>query len=224
MKIARTVIWWSLVGHVIGWLVRCWAWTWRTQLFAAGASFPDGTPIVYAFWHGQQMALVSARLTRPTAVLVSWSRDGELQTGVMRSLGLRVVRGSSSRGGLNGFRQIVRSLKQGADAAMAVDGPRGPAGRAKPGAAVAARLAEAVLLPVASAASSKWVLRRTWDRFELPLPFARVAIVVGSPVSRTMLSRISSDTQLSGAKLAAAINAVRRQAERQVGIGLGDNR
>jgi lysophospholipid acyltransferase (LPLAT)-like uncharacterized protein len=73
-------------------------------------------------------------------------------------------------------------LRGGADAAFAVDGPRGPNRRAKAGAARAAVRTGARLVPVGAAASSSWVLSRSWDRFEIPLPFARVSVHVGAPV------------------------------------------
>jgi lysophospholipid acyltransferase (LPLAT)-like uncharacterized protein len=180
----------ELAGRLLGWLVRAWAWTWRTELvIAAKTPWWGTTPLVFAFWHGQQMALIAARRRRRIAALVSWSRDGEWQTGVMRSLGISVLRGSSSRGGSEGLRRIVRALRQGQDAAFAVDGPRGPLGQAKAGAAQAALLAGALVVPVAGAASRRHVLGKTWDGFELPLPFARVAIVVGEPLDGAWAAR-----------------------------------
>jgi lysophospholipid acyltransferase (LPLAT)-like uncharacterized protein len=134
---------------------------------------------VFAFWHGQQMGLLAMPRQRRLATLVSWSRDGALQAGVMRGLGLTVIRGSSSRGGATGLRRLARELKSGSDAAFAVDGPRGPRARAKPGALAAARNAGAELVVVAQAARRCWVLERAWDHFEIPLPFTKVVVVVG---------------------------------------------
>jgi lysophospholipid acyltransferase (LPLAT)-like uncharacterized protein len=180
----------KLAGRLLGWLVRAWAFTWRTELvIAAQTPWRGHRSLVFAFWHGQQMALVAARRGRRIAALVSWSRDGELQSGIMRSLGLTVLRGSSSRGGSEGLRRIVRALRQGQDAAFAVDGPRGPRGRAKSGAARAAHLGGALLVPVAGAASRRHVLTKAWDRFELPLPFARVVVVVGEPLDGARAAR-----------------------------------
>ncbi len=135
------------------------------------------------------MALVAVPRKRPVAALVSWSQDGDWQTGVLRTLRVTALRGSSSRGGSEGLRRIVRALKRGQDAAFAVDGPRGPRGRAKAGAARAALLAGARLIPVAGAASRRWVLGHAWDRFEVPLPFARVAVVVGEPLDGARAAR-----------------------------------
>jgi lysophospholipid acyltransferase (LPLAT)-like uncharacterized protein len=164
---------------VLGLVVRLWAATWRVRLVLEPGA--ETGPRVLAFWHGKQLPLVAVR-SRNAVALVSWSKDGELQTGVMRSLGLAVVRGSSSKGGATALRAVVSALARGLDAVFAVDGPRGPAGRAKPGALLAARLSGARMVPVGSAVSRATVLGRAWDRFTLPWPFARVVVVAGAPL------------------------------------------
>ena len=175
-----------LLGRLLALFVRLWAATWRvTIVHEAGA---DAAPRVIAFWHGMQLPLVAAR-ARPAVALVSWSKDGEIQSAVMSGLGLSVVRGSSSRGGAGALKAVVRSLSAGLDAVFAVDGPRGPLRRAKRGAAEAARLAHAAVVPVGSAASRVIVLEKTWDRFTIPWPFSRVVIVAGSPIDPASAAR-----------------------------------
>jgi hypothetical protein len=124
----------------------------------------------------------------------------------MAALGIQVARGSSSRAGATGLRALLRRLRAGADGAFAADGPRGPLGRAKPGAALAAKRAGACLIPLASAAAQKLVLRRAWDHFEIPLPFTSVVIVAGSPVDAPRALR-------EPALLERAIDACRQRAE-----------
>jgi lysophospholipid acyltransferase (LPLAT)-like uncharacterized protein len=191
-----------LFGGILGAIVRIWVATLRVRIEVHQAASTITARRVLAFFHGQQMALLGARGARCTAVLVSHSADGEIQAGVMRSLGFAVLRGSSSHGGASGLRALLRVLSSSIDAAFAVDGPRGPLGVAKPGAAYAARAAGAVLLPVASASRRAWVLERTWDKFEIPLPFSRVAVVVGPPLS-------GSD----GDDVGGAIRAARNRAQ-----------
>jgi lysophospholipid acyltransferase (LPLAT)-like uncharacterized protein len=170
----------SWVGFLLGLLVRLWAATWRVRLVLEPGA--EAAPRVLAFWHGAQLPLVAVRSQRRAVAMISRSRDGDLSTGVMQSLGLDVVRGSSSRGGARALRGIVRALGSGVDAVFAVDGPRGPVHRAKPGAAVAARLGGAAVVPVGSAASHATVLGRAWDRFSIPWPFSRVVVVAGAPI------------------------------------------
>jgi lysophospholipid acyltransferase (LPLAT)-like uncharacterized protein len=170
-----------VLGAVLGAVVWAWTRTLRVVVEESPALLP-ASPRIVAFQHGQQLALLSVPRRRRTAVLVSLSADGELQAGVMRALGMVVVRGSSSRRAAGSLARVVKLVRRGLDAAFAVDGPRGPAGVAKPGAALAARAAGALLVPVASAMRRGGVLSRAWDRFELPLPFSRVAVVIGAPV------------------------------------------
>ena len=196
--------WRGVAGWLLGFFVRAWIATLRVRLVGVNAVVA-GPPAVLAFWHGQQMALCAARFRR-TATLVSLSRDGALQAGVMRAMGLCVVRGSSSRGAARGLATLLRLLGGGFHLAFAADGPRGPLHRCKPGAAFAAARASAPLHPVASVARPCLVLGRAWDFFEVPLPFARVVVVAGSPVdARAALA----DPELLG----RAIDAARRSAE-----------
>lgn len=171
------------MGVLLGSVVRLWVSTLRLRLVYDGWD-PEDYPVpwVLAFLHGQQMGLLRWRRRRGTLVLVSLSHDGELQSHVMAAQGLEVVRGSSSRGGARGLATIVRRLRDGTrDAAFAVDGPKGPIGRVQGGALVAAARVGGVVVPLASACSGVHVLTRTWDRFEIPLPFSRVVVVLGAP-------------------------------------------
>ncbi len=197
------------LGVAFGLIVRLWLATLRVRFFVhPDTDFGAEGSMVFCFWHGQQMLILRsrARRRRPRAVMVSWSRDGAIQAGVMKALGFLVVRGSSSRGGAAGLRRLLNRLEAGADAAFAVDGPRGPIHRPKTGAALAAEQADARLVPVGAFATSKWVLSRTWDRFEIPVPFSRVAVVVGAPVAA---SAARADPDL----LAWAVEAARATAK-----------
>jgi hypothetical protein len=171
----------------VGLTAAAWIATLRLRLIESPAlAQAGGRPRAFAFWHGQQFALLRWARGRRLAALVSRSRDGSLVAAALERLGVRAVRGSSSRGGAFGLRALVRSLRQGEGAAFALDGPKGPRGLVRAdggraGVAVAAELGRGVVVPLASAARSKLVLR-SWDRFELPLPFSRVVVVLGAPI------------------------------------------
>jgi len=139
-------------------------------------------PLVYAFWHGRQLALFGAIPERPLAVMASLSRDGQMQAEICRRFGLEVVRGSSSRGGLGGLLGLGRRLRHGRSVALAVDGPRGPAHQAKPGVVALAAASGRPIVPVAVGLRRKLVLRRAWDRFQIPAPFTRVQVAFGEPL------------------------------------------
>jgi lysophospholipid acyltransferase (LPLAT)-like uncharacterized protein len=203
-----------VLGYLLGWFVRLWAFTWRVRL-CVDSRLELGTsrPLVFVFWHGTQMALTAARRRRRTCVLVSWSKDGWLQSGVLSAMGMRVVRGSSSGGGARGLRAIVHRLHAGHDAAFAVDGPRGPRGMAKPGAATAAELSGALCVPLGCAAERELVLARTWDAFRIPLPFSRVVVWAGPPVCAPSVpegpSWIGSAIQAANARAEAELSGAR---------------
>src|SRR5512140_2172997 len=177
----------ALMGILLGVVARLWLATLRVRVVSdpALAAVAD-RPWVLAFLHGTQWPLLAWRRRGATVVLVSLSADGAMQARALRLQGLSVVRGSSSRGGARGLAALVRAMKRGrADAAFAVDGPRGPYGVVKPGALLAARATGAVLVPMGSAMTRGLVLRRAWDRFALAWPFTRVTVVLGAPIEPT---------------------------------------
>jgi len=179
--------WRWVVALLLACLLECWAKSWRVR-WVGEEHLDVPRRRVFAFWHGQQMGLLVARHRAKLTTLVSWSNDGALQAQVMRRLGLGVVRGSSSRGAAVGLLSMIRAVRGGRDAAFAVDGPKGPKQRAKPGAVAVANSSGALLLPVASAARRSLRLGRAWDDFEIPLPFTTVAVAIGSPVDTQVLA------------------------------------
>jgi lysophospholipid acyltransferase (LPLAT)-like uncharacterized protein len=178
----------ALAGILLGVVARLWLATLRVCVVADPAvQAVRHRPWVLAFWHGTQWPLLAWRRRRKTVVLVSHSRDGAMQARALSVLGLHVVRGSTSRGGARGLAALVRAMRrEAADAAFAVDGPRGPIGAVKGGVVVAARATGAVIVPMTGAVRRGIVLSRTWDRFAIAWPFTRVDVVLGPPVDPTV--------------------------------------
>jgi lysophospholipid acyltransferase (LPLAT)-like uncharacterized protein len=129
---------------------------------------------VVAFWHGKMLPAWYRFRRSGMAALVSASRDGEILARYLeRSLGYaRVIRGSSSRKGSEALDEMVDALKE-RSCLITPDGPRGPAGKAKPGALVAAIRSGRPLLAVGWHSSGSWRLN-SWDAMEVPRPFAEV--------------------------------------------------
>lgn len=140
-----------------------------------------GDPYVAVFWHSRLLPIAFAYRDTGIATLISRSRDGRLIAEVAERWGYRVERGSSSRGGTAGLRAVVRHLRARRRVALTPDGPRGPARVMKAGPLRAARLTGAPVVPVAVSAHPAW-RADSWDRFLVPLPFARVLIRFGPPV------------------------------------------
>jgi hypothetical protein len=173
-----------IAGVILGWIARLWLATLRVRVVShPGLEGVADRPWVLSFWHGTQWPLLAWRRRGRTVVLVSLSRDGAMQARALAVQGFHVVRGSSSRGGARGLAALVRAMKrERADAAFAVDGPRGPRGVAKGGAIVAARAAGAVLVPIVGMVHRGFVLERSWDRFAIAWPFTRVDVTLGAPI------------------------------------------
>lgn len=174
----------ALLGILLGLVARVWLATLRVRVIADPAlAARAGRPWVLAFFHGTQWPLLAWRGRRRTVVLVSLSRDGQLQARALALQGLSVVRGSSSRGGVRGLAALVRRMRaEDADAAFAVDGPRGPYGVVKGGALAAARATGGVVVPVGGVVERGIVLHRAWDRFAVAWPFSRVTVRLGAPI------------------------------------------
>ncbi len=166
-----------------------------------------GRPILYAFWHGRQLALFKANPEARLAVMTSLSRDGEMQSRVCRRFGLQVVRGSSSRRGLAGLMALGRRLQAGFSVGMAVDGPRGPAFEAKSGIVVLARRSGSPIVPMTAGFGRSLELKKAWDRFRIPLLFTRATVAYGEPI---LVPKRASSQQMRAttARLTASLRAL----------------
>jgi len=215
----------AAVALVILYLRLCYATTrWtvvaddeRRRLHAAGL------PFILAFWHGR-VGVTPACWDRryPVDVLISQHRDGELIARTIAAFGLGAVRGSTQRegkrrdkGGAAALRQMLRRLKEGVSVAISPDGPRGPRMRASDGIVTVARLSGARIVAV-GCASRPGVQLGTWDRFLVPLPFARGAQVWSEPVD---VPRDGDAETLERLRLAVEerLNRATAEADRLVG-------
>jgi len=171
-------------------LVRLLAATWRYRVRGwehVIAARERRRPIVYVLWHSRILPLLYHRRGEGVALLVSRHRDGGYLAALSERWGYRVVRGSSrrGRGGEVGLLGLVRHLRAGeqgrrAEVALTPDGPLGPAEQVKPGALAAAQHAGALVIAVGARARRAWWLR-SWDRFCVPKPFARVEVAYSAP-------------------------------------------
>lgn len=183
-------------------LVRMGAWllrailatlgrTYRVREVAGGeyveALLEERQPVLLSFWHNRSfMAAIYfyyhlLRRGFDITVLASQSRDGELVSQLARLWGLRVVRGSASRGGLQALRALHRIVRhQSSSPIMIPDGPHGPVYHFKPGVLALAQTSGAPVLPIGFAASHFLTLG-SWDKLIVPWPFARVAVILGEP-------------------------------------------
>ncbi len=166
---------WLLAG-----LIRLLASTWRVEGEGRAPleQLLERGPVVIALLHGQLLPLAALHRGLPLVGLVSRSRDGQLATDLARRLGYGTIRGSTSRGALGAAREAGRTVGEGLSPVFAVDGPRGPAGVPQGGALLVARARGVPVVWARAEARPAWRLR-SWDRFSVPLPFARVTLRYG---------------------------------------------
>lgn len=167
---------------------------------------------IYAFWHQRQVFFTWTHRDCGATVLVSRSKDGELIARTMELSRIGAARGSSSRGGAAAAKVLVDLLAQGRPVGITPDGPKGPAREVKAGAIALARISGAPILPLSCATSRRIVLAKAWDRFHVPLPFSRAA-VVHEPLIRV---GPGDDEAAKARELKAALDRATEAADRLV--------
>ncbi len=156
-----------------------------------------GRQPIMAFWHGRILAATYFFRRRGIVVITSENFDGEWIAGIIERFGYGTSRGSTSRGGTKALLQLTRDMAAGKPAGFTVDGPRGPARIAQPGAVWLAKATGNPVLPFHLEADRCWTLR-SWDRTQIPKPFATVALVVGEPFD---VPKDASDRGIEGARI-----------------------
>ena len=163
----------ALLGRTLRWRVEG-----REHLDAVAAS---GRQPIFAFWHGRILPATYFFRRRGIIVITSENFDGEWIARIIERFGYGTARGSTSRGGKRALLQLVRDMQAGKPAAFTLDGPRGPAKVAQPGAVWLAGATGNPILPFHVETSRHWTAR-SWDRTQVPKPFADAAMVIGPPI------------------------------------------
>jgi hypothetical protein len=155
---------------------------WRTEgLEHLDAIAARGRQPIMAFWHGRILPATYFFRRRGIVVITSENFDGEWIAGIIERFGYGTARGSTSRGGLRALLQLTRDMAAGKPVGFTLDGPRGPAQVAQPGAVWLAKTTGNPILPFHLEASAHWTMK-SWDRTQIPKPFSTVALAVGAPI------------------------------------------
>jgi lysophospholipid acyltransferase (LPLAT)-like uncharacterized protein len=155
---------------------------WRVEGYEHYESIvASGRQPIFAFWHGRILPATLFWRHRGIVVITSENFDGEWIARIIRRFGYGTARGSTSRGGARALVQLRRDLSAGRPAGFTVDGPRGPARIAQPGAVWLAGATGHPLLPFHIEASRSWTMR-SWDRTQVPRPFSTCAMAIGAPL------------------------------------------
>ena len=163
----------NALGHTLRWRVE--------GMHHLDAITASGRQPVMAFWHGRILPATFYFRGRGIVVITSENFDGEWIARIIERFGYGTARGSSTRGGPKAMVQLVRAMKAGKPAGFTLDGPRGPARVAQPGAVWLAGATGNPILPFHLEAASAWTLR-SWDRTQIPKPLTNVALVIGEPI------------------------------------------
>lgn len=190
---------------------------WRTINGAAAEEAWSGrAPAIVAFWHNRLAMMPMCWPSRePFHMLISSHPDGQLIARSVSYFGIQAIPGSSTRGGSDALRTLVRKLKSGESVGITPDGPRGPRMHASNGAITLARLSGVPVLPASISVSGRKVLS-TWDQLIVPMPFGRGVMVWGDPIS---VPREADDAFLANAnaQLERALNDASAQADKLAG-------
>jgi lysophospholipid acyltransferase (LPLAT)-like uncharacterized protein len=155
---------------------------WRVDGFSHYESIvASGKQPIFAFWHGRILPATLFWKNRGIVVITSQNFDGEWIAGIIRRFGYGTARGSTSRGGARALVQLRRDLADGRPAAFTIDGPRGPARVAQPGAVFLSGATGQPILPFHIEANRFWTAGR-WDATQIPKPFSTVAVAIGEPI------------------------------------------
>ncbi len=204
------------LAPVVAWILRALAATWRVR-FEGPEPWAAPDARLGALWHRNLIAAAGVFRDRPLHITVSRSRDGDMAVAVMRHLGFaEPPRGSSRTGAVSLLRAVSRAVESGAQVVVPVDGPVGPARRAKPGVLQVAMRAKVPIYTFAL--SARPCLRlRSWDRMLLPLPFARIVCCYGEPFRVPPVAR-GDGLESVRAELDTRLDALTRRADTSVGI------
>jgi len=154
----------------------------RSEFFSPGAP----APAIFCIWHNRLATCVKVLDVhrRPNnsgagmAALVSASKDGAFLAGILEWFRVQPVRGSSSRRGAQAMLEMTTWAERGYDLTITPDGPRGPCYKIQDGITSLAQLTGLPIVPVAL--NLNWKISvKSWDRFQIPLPFARCEVCVG---------------------------------------------
>jgi lysophospholipid acyltransferase (LPLAT)-like uncharacterized protein len=218
-----------LIGRAIGLYMLLVGATTRWTRVNRAAVEPywtgDGR-LIGCIWHGRFMQVhklwAFGRGVPKAKMLISQSREGGVVAHASRTVGAEVIRGSAAKrgqqkGGVEAMRAMARHIDGGGVMCMTPDGPRGPRMRARMGPVQLAKLAGAPLIAVTWSSSNRIVFD-SWDRFILPLPFGRGALIWSDPIEPPSPSAGNAEMEAVRLRLEAEMNRIAAEADRIAGV------
>lgn len=185
LPLKKRIVFW--LATRLGWLLIL-ALGYLTRIRYAGRAHYDWLrenkkPFIFCIWHGKILIPIFVHRRENVHAMVSLHTDGEMIAQTLHRLGVRTIRGSSTRGAQRATVEMIRALRRGTICAIMPDGPKGPRHQFKAGAITMAQKSGAYLLPLTFASSKIFRFEKSWDRFTLPLPFSKTLAIYGEPIA-----------------------------------------
>lgn len=171
----------------------------------------DKKPFLLAHWHGDEIALIQLCRRYRIATMSSQSKDGQMMAVILKLLGAKTTAGSSSRGGASGLKGLIRLMRAGHSCSFAVDGPKGPLYKVKPGVFEISRLLDCPIYYCGVSVDRAIYFPKAWNKTFLPKPFAKIVIQWHGPLTPTTKDQDPRDPKLAE-QLETLLHSAKQQA------------
>jgi lysophospholipid acyltransferase (LPLAT)-like uncharacterized protein len=192
----------KVLGRTIRWQVEGWS-NWEDVM-------RQGRVPIYTFWHNRVFLAIYFWQKHPMVALTSQSFDGEYIARVLQRFGHGAVRGSSTRGAVRAIIEMTRLMRAGLPTAFTIDGPKGPRYVAKMGAVLLAKKTGNPILPFTITPARFWESKKSWDWFQVPLPFTRARVDI-APAIYVPSDADDKLLELKRGELQAALDEINRR-------------
>ncbi|RYZ92064.1 MAG: DUF374 domain-containing protein [Proteobacteria bacterium] len=161
------------------------------------AALKNKTPFLMAHWHGDEIALLHLTSRYQIATMTSQSKDGQMMDVILRLLGAKTTFGSSTRGGVGGLKGLIRLVRAGSNCSFAVDGPKGPIYKIKPGVFELSRVLHCPIYYGGVSVDRAFHFPRSWNQTYFPKPFAQITIIWEGPMDAVTKDQDPRDPELA---------------------------
>jgi hypothetical protein len=203
-----------VLGFLIWIIYSLLSMTWRMRFHEPESmqqALRNRKPFLLAHWHGDEIALIRLCRRYRIATMTSQSDDGQMMDVILKLLGAKTSKGSSTRGGVGGLKGLVRLLRKGYNCSFAVDGPKGPIYKVKPGIFELSRLLDGPIYYAGVTCDRAFLFPKSWNKTYLPKPFAKILVYWEGPLDPVTKDQDARDPQLA-ACLEHALHETKEQA------------
>jgi len=203
-----------VLGFIVWLIYRVVYATWRMHVIEPESmkkALRDREPFLLAHWHGDEIALIWVCKPYRIATMSSQSKDGRMMSVIIALMGGKSTVGSSSRGAVGGLKGLIRLTREGYNCSFAVDGPKGPIYKAKPGVFELSRLLNCPIYYAGVSTNSAFHFPKAWNKTFFPKPFAKVHIEWHGPLPPTTKDQDPRDPKLAE-NLETLLHSAKQQA------------